>query len=42
MFELYKNLTLFIVAPVSAQANSRSEVKRSGRSQNRTDKVFQI
>jgi hypothetical protein len=35
MFQLFKNLTLLVVVPVSALANSRSEVKRSGRSQNR-------
>jgi hypothetical protein len=35
MFQLFKNLTLLVVAPVSAQANSHSDVKRSGRSQNR-------
>jgi hypothetical protein len=30
-----QKLTLVCVATVSAQANSRSDVKRSGRSQNR-------
>lgn len=36
MCQLNQKLTLLVVAPVSAQANSRSDVKRSGRSQNRT------
>jgi hypothetical protein len=31
----FSNLSLVCVEAVSAQANSRSDVKRSGRSQNR-------
>ncbi|MDP3777460.1 hypothetical protein [Methylotenera sp.] len=35
MFQLSNQLILLIITHVSAQANSRSDVKRSGRSQNR-------